>query len=176
MLQYEFKTDLNAYLAGLGPNAPVKTLQDIIEFNERNRDKEMPFFGQETFLKAQEKGPLTDKAYVEALEKNHRLSRDEGIDAVMNEHKLDAIVSPTTGPARRRIWFTATATPAAAQRQRRWPVIRTSPFRRGTCLDCRWAFRSFGRAFSEPMLFKCAFAFEQATKARKAPRFLPTIG
>src|ERR1043166_3917521 len=81
VLQYEFKTDLNSYLAGLGRSAPVKTLQEIIEFNDRNRDREMPFFGQEIFLKAQEKGALTDRAYVEALEKNHRLSRAEGIDA-----------------------------------------------------------------------------------------------
>ena len=71
----------------------------IIDFNEQNRDQEMPFFGQEIFLRAQARGPLTDRAYVEALEKNHRLSQAEGIDAVMNEHRLDAIVSPTTGPA-----------------------------------------------------------------------------
>jgi len=175
VLQYEFKTDVNAYLAGLGPNAPVKTLQDIIEFNERNRDKEMPFFGQELFVKAQGKGPLTDKAYVDALEKNHRLSRDEGIDAVMNEHKLDAIVSPTTGPAYRTDWVYGDrdtggcTTPAAVAG---YPHI-TVPA--GDVFGLPVGLSFFGRAFSEPKLFKCAFAFEQATKARKAPRFLPTL-
>ena len=175
VLQYEFKTDVNAYLAGLGPNAPVKTLQDIIEFNERNRDKEMPFFGQELFVKAQGKGPLTDKAYVDALEENHRLSRDEGIDAVMNEHKLDAIVSPTTGPAYRTDWVYGDrdtggcTTPAAVAG---YPHI-TVPA--GDVFGLPVGLSFFGRAFSEPKLFKCAFAFEQATKARKAPRFLPTL-
>jgi len=174
-LQYEFKTDLNAYLAGLGPGAPVQTLQDIIEFNERNRDKEMPFFGQEIFVKAQGRGPLTDQAYVEASEKNHRLSRDEGIDAVMNEHKLDAIVSPTTGPAQRTDLVYGDrdtggcTTPAAVAG---YPHI-TVPA--GDVFGLPVGLSFFGRAFSEPMLFKCAFAFEQATKARRAPRFLPTL-
>jgi amidase len=175
VLQYEFKTDLNTYLAGLGPSAPVKTLQDIIEFNERNRDREMPFFGQEIFLKAQGKGPLTDKAYVEALEKNHRLSRDEGIDAVMNEHKLDAMVAPTTGPAHKTDFVYGDrdtggcTTPAAVAG---YPHI-TVPA--GDVFGLPVGLSFFGRAFSEPTLFKCAFAFEQATKARKAPRFLPGV-
>jgi amidase len=175
VLEYEFKTDLNAYLAGLGSSAPVKTLQDIIEFNERNRAKEMPFFGQEIFLKAQARGPLTDKVYVEALAKNHRLSRDEGIDAVMNEHKLDAIVSPTTGPANRTDLVygerdTGGCTSPAAVAG--YPHI-TVPA--GDVFGLPVGLSFFGRAFSEPTLFKCAFAFEQATKARKAPRFLPTL-
>ena len=174
VLHYEFKSDLNHYLAGLGANVTVKTLQDIIEFNERNRDREMPFFGQEIFLKAQEKGPLTDKAYLDALEKNHRMSRDEGIDAVMNEHKLDAIVSPTTGPAQRtdlvygdRDTGGCTTPPAVAG----YPHI-TVPA--GDVFGLPVGLSFFGRAFSEPTLLKFAFAFEQATKARKAPRFLPT--
>ncbi len=99
VMLYEFKAGLNAYLAGLGPRAPVRTLKEIIEFNERNKEKELLYFGQGTFIKAEAKGPLTEKAYIDALEKNRRLSRDEGIDAVMNEHRLDAIVAPTTGPA-----------------------------------------------------------------------------
>jgi amidase len=175
VLQYEFKSDLNAYLAGLGPWAPVKTLQDLIEFNERNRDREMPFFGQELFLKAQARGPLTDQAYVEALEKNHRLSRDEGIDAVMNEHRLAAMVSPTTGPAPRTDLVYGDrdtggcTTPAAVAG---YPHI-TVPA--GEVFGLPVGLSFFGRAFSEPTLLKCAFAFEQATKARKAPRFLPTL-
>jgi len=92
VLLYELKADLNAYLARLGPNAPVKTLQDIIDFNERNREKEMPYFGQDTFLKAQEKGPLTTQEYVDALAKNHQLARKEGIDATMDKNNLDALI------------------------------------------------------------------------------------
>lgn len=99
VLLYELKADLNAYLAGLGPGAPVHSLKEIIEFNQRNKEKEMPYFGQEHFLAAQGKGPLTEKAYLEALDKNHRLSREEGIDAVIKEYQLDAMVAPTTGPA-----------------------------------------------------------------------------
>jgi amidase len=175
VLQYEFKTDLNAYLAGLGPGAPVRTLQDIIEFNERNRDKEMPFFGQEIFLKAQARGPLTDQAYVDALEKNHRLSRAEGIDAVMKEHKLDVMVSPTTGPAPKTDLVYGDrdtggcTTPAAVAG---YPHI-TVPA--GDVLGLPVGLSFFGRAFSEPTLLKCAFAFEQATQARRAPCFLPTL-
>ena len=174
VLHYEFKADLNHYLAGLGANVTVKTLQDIIEFNERNRDTEMPFFGQEIFLKAQAKGPLTDKAYLDALEKNHRMSRDEGIDAVMNEHKLDAIVSPTTGPAQRTDLVYGDrdtggcTTPAAVAG---YPHI-TVPA--GDVFGLPVGLSFFGRAFSEPTLLKFAFAFEQATKVRKAPQFLPT--
>ena len=92
VFMYELKTDLNAYLARLGPNAPVHTLKDVIEFNDRNRQKEMPYFGQDLFLKAEAKGPLTEKAYVDALEKNHQLARTEGIDALMDKYHLDAIV------------------------------------------------------------------------------------
>lgn len=175
VLLYEFKTDLNAHLAGLGPGAPVKSLQDIIEFNERNRDREMPFFAQEIFLNAQEKGPLTDKAYTDALKRNHRLSREGGIDKVMNEKSLDVIVAPTTGPAHKtdllygdRDTGGCTSPSAVAG----YPHI-TVPAGDVSGLPVGLSF--FGRAFSEPTLFKCAFAFEQATKARKTPRFLPTL-
>ncbi len=102
VLLYELKADLNAYLARLVSGAPVHALKDIIEFNERNRDKEMPYFGQDLFIKAEAKGPLTDKEYLDALAKNHQLARTEGIDALMDKHQLDAIVAPTGGPA----WLT----------------------------------------------------------------------
>ena len=99
VLLYEFKADLNAYLAALGAGDAVPDAEGPDPFNEENRDREMPYFGQEIFEKAEAKGPLTDKAYVDALEKDLRLSRKEGIDKTMDEHKLDALVAPTSGPA-----------------------------------------------------------------------------
>ncbi|HVT84920.1 MAG TPA: amidase [Chitinophagaceae bacterium] len=169
---YELKADLNAYLAGLGPNAAVKTLKDVIDFNEKNKDKEMPYFGQETFLKAQEKGPLTSKEYLDALAKNHRLSREEGIDAIMNKEKLDALIAPTGEPA----WVTdlingdhftgGYSTPSAVAG---YPHI-TVPA--GMIFGLPIGISFFGKAWSEPVLIKIAYAFEQATKHRQPPKFL----
>src|SRR2546427_3533498 len=99
VLLYEFKADLNRYLAEFAPGAAVKTLQDVIDFNERNRDREMPYFGQDLFVKAQEKGPLTDQAYRDALDKCGKLGGEEGLKAVLQQHKLDAVVAPTGNPA-----------------------------------------------------------------------------
>ena len=173
VLLYELKADLNAYLARLGPNAPVKTLQDIIEFNDRNREKEMPFFGQDTFLKAQEKGPLTTQEYLDALAKNHQLARKEGIDATMDKNNLDALIGPTGGPA----WlidhvdgdsFGGGSSGAAAVAG--YPNI-TVPA--GFVFGLPVGISFFGRAWSEPVLIRLAYAFEQTTKVRQAPRFLP---
>ncbi len=173
VLLFEFKADLDAYLASLGPKAPARSLKDLIEFNDKNRDKEMPYFGQDIFVKAEEKGPLTDKAYLEALEKNRRLSRQEGIDAVMDKHHLDALVAPTAGPA----WITdlvngdhdsgGSSTPAAVAG---YPSI-TVPA--GFVFGLPVGITFFGRAFAEPELIKLAYAFEQATKVRRPPQFLP---
>jgi amidase len=172
---YELKADLNAYLAWLGPNAPAKSLKEIIEFNEKNAAKEMPYFGQENFVKAEEKGPLTTKEYVEAIAKNHELAGKEGIDKTMDRHKLDAIVAPTGGPA----WLTdivngdsfgggSSEFAAAAG----YPNINvTAGFDFGLPVGISF----FGRAWSEPVLIKLAFSFEQATKFRKAPRFLAHV-
>ncbi len=102
VLLYELKADLNAYLARLGPGAPVHTLKEIIDYNERNRGTEMPYFGQETFLKAEAKGPLTEKEYLDALDTDRRFVRKEGIDATMEKYNLDALVAPTDSPA----WLT----------------------------------------------------------------------
>jgi amidase len=174
VLLYEFKADINAYLASLGPGASVRSLADIIDFNERFRDREMPYFGQETFLKAEAKGPLTEKAYVEALEKSRRLSRTEGIDAVMDKHGLDALVAPTDGPAWLTDWIDADhftggcSTPPAAAG---YPHI-TVPA--GYVFGLPIGLSFFGRAFSEPVLIKAAYAFEQGTRARKPPRFPAT--
>ncbi len=176
ILHYEFKADLNAYLASLGSKAPVRTLKDIIEFNERNKEKELQFFGQETFIKAEAKGPLTDKVYLEALEKGQRLAREEGIDAVMAEHRLDAMVGPSGGPAHATDYVLGdrgsggSSSPAAIAG---YPNI-TVPA--GEVMGLPVGLSFFGRAWSEPTLLKLAFAFEQATRARKVPRFLPTLG
>ena len=101
---YELKTNLNKYLERLGPSAPVKNLKEVIAFNEKNRDKEMPFFGQDIFVHSEAKGPLSEKEYIDALAKNRLLARAEGIDAVMDKHKLDALVAPTGSPRGRLTW------------------------------------------------------------------------
>jgi amidase len=177
VLQYEFKDGINAYLASLGSSSRMKTLQDLIDFNEKNRDRELPFFGQETFLKAQAKGPLTDKAYLDAIARCRRLSRDEGIDAVMDKNNLDAIVAPAGGPAGPtdliygdRDSGGGSSGPAAVAG---YPNI-TVPT--GNVHGMPVGISFFGRAWSEPVLLKFAFAFEQATKHRMLPKFLPTIG
>jgi amidase len=172
VLLYELKADLNAYLQQW-PNAPVKTLKEVIEFNERNRQKEMPYFGQDIFLKAEEKGPLTTKEYLDALEKNRRLAGPEGIDAVMDKNHLDALVAPTGGVP----WLIdlvagdhdtgGSSSPAAVAG---YPDV-TVPA--GFIFGLPVGISFFGRAWSEPTLLKLAFAFEQATHFRRPPRFLP---
>jgi amidase len=174
VLLYEFKADLNSYLASLGPRAPVKSLKEIIDFNERFHDREMPYFGQDLFVKAQAKGPLTNKAYRLALAKNHRLARKEGIDFVMNKHRLDALIAPTGGPPWPTDWangdhFTGGYSTASAVAG--YPHI-TVPA--GYVFGMPVGISFFGRAWSEPVLIKFAYAFEQASKARRVPKFLPT--
>ncbi len=171
---YELKADLNAYLAKI-PNAPVRTLKEIIEFNNANRQKEMPYFGQDLFVKAEAKGPLTDKEYLDAVAKNHQLARTEGIDALMDKHQLDAIVAQTGGPA----WITdlingdhSAGGSSNAAAVAGYPNINvTAGYLSGLPVGISF----FGRAWSEPTLIKLAYSFEQATKARKAPGFLRTI-
>ena len=175
VFMYELKADLNAYLARPGFSAPVKTLKDIIEFNEKNREKEMPYFGQDFFLKAEEKGPLSSKEYTEALEKNHQLARKEGIDATMDQHNLDALVGPTGGPA----WLTDLVDgdhfgggSSGAAAVAGYPNV-TVPA--GFAFGMPVGISFFGRAWSEPVLVRLAYAFEQATKVRKVPKFLPSV-
>jgi amidase len=174
VFDYELKADMEKYLARLGAASPMKTLQDLIEFNNRNAQKEMPYFGQEIFLRAQGKGPLTTREYIDALEKNHRLARIEGIDAVMDKLKLDALIAPTGGPA----WVTDLVTgdhfgggSSNAAAVAGYPNINVTA---GYMFGLPVGISFFGRAWSEPTLLKVAYGFEQATQARRAPKFLPT--
>jgi amidase len=171
---YELKADLAAYLARRG-NTSVKSLKDVIEFNERNRDREMPYFGQDIFLKSEQKGPLNTKEYLDALALNQKLSRAEGIDFIMDKFKLDALVAPTAGPA----WLTdlingdhAAGGSSSAAAVAGYPNINVTA---GYLWGLPVGISFFGRAWSEPTLLKIAYSFEQLTKARQKPRFLPTI-
>ncbi len=175
VLFYEFKAGLNAYLAARAPGAEVRSLADLIAFNERNAETEMPYFGQERLIAAEAKGPLSEPAYLAALAASRRLSRAEGIDRTMDEHRLDAIVAPTGGPA----WVTdlvngdhfggsSSGYPAAAG----YPNV-TVPAGAVHGLPVGVSF--FGRAWSEPTLIRIAYAFEQATRARLVPAFRPTL-
>ena len=176
VLLYEFKADLNAYLASLGPSAPVSSLAELIEFNELNRELEMPWFDQEIFYASQAKGSLNSREYRDALATMQRLAREEGIDRVMDQHSLDAIVAPTGGPA----WVTdlvngdhfggGSSSPAAIAG---YPNI-TVPAGYVAGLPVGMSF--FGRAWSEPVLLRLAYAFEQATSQRTEPDFRQTLG
>jgi len=176
VLLYEFKAGLNAYLAMRGSDAEVRSLADLIAFNERHAADEMPYFGQERLLAAEEKGPLSDPAYLAALAVASRLSGAEGIDQTMDAQQLDAIIAPTGGPA----WVTdlvngdhfgggSSGYAAVAG----YPNI-TVPAGEVHGLPVGLSF--FGRAWSEPTLIQIAYGFEQTVQARRVPRFLQTVG
>ena len=171
VLHYEFKAGLASYLAEFAPTSPLKSLADIVAFNDRNRERVMPHFSQEHMLKALEKGDLKTQDYLDALANNHRYSREEGIDKALQEHKLDALVTPSGSPA----WLTdfvrgdfsgdSFTSPAAVAG---YPHI-TVPAGLVHGLPCGLSF--VGTAWSEPQLFAMAYAFEQASKARRPPTF-----
>ena len=174
VLLYEFKADLNKYLASLAPGDHPRTLKELIDFNEKNRDREMPYFGQELFVRSEAKGPLTDPAYLKALRTSKSMSQAQGIDAVMRKHNLDALIAPTGGPA----WTTdlvngdhftgGSSTPAAVAG---YPNVQVPA---GYVYGLPVGISFFGRAFTEQKLIRLAYAYEQATRHRQPPRLLPT--
>jgi amidase len=177
VLLYEFKHGLNAYLSSLGPKAKVHSLEELIRFNKENKDRVMPFFGQERMLAANRKGSLSTKKYRKALSKNHRLTRREGIDALIKSKKLDVIVAISGGPAwlidpanrDARSWDMSSSSPAAVAG---YPHI-TVPA--GYVFGLPVGLSFFSKAWSEPTLLKIAYSFESAMKARVAPQFKARI-
>jgi amidase len=174
VLLYEFKADLNKYLAE-HPTAPRKTMEEIIEFNKNNAERSMPWFAQEIFEQAQEKGDLNTEEYLKALDESKRYAGKEGIDAVMKEHKLDALIAQTNGPAWTIDWVNGdhfsggSSSPAAISG---YPNI-TVPMGFVEGLPVGISF--FGKAWSEPKLIEAAYAFEQATKHRRSPGFIKSL-
>jgi amidase len=176
VLLYEFKADLNAYLAGLGPDVPVKSLNGVIEFNEANREKTMPFFGQDIMLKSQKKGSLEDKEYVEALEKCKKLAKTEGLDPVLKDKKLDAVVAPSGGPA----WLTDHVTgdhfsggsSSLAAVSGYSSITVPAGYIHGLPVGISF----ISGPYKEPRLIEIAYAFEQASKIRTPPELKPSVG
>ncbi len=174
VLTFEFKTDIEAYLASLGGEAP-RTLAELMAFNGSHADQELAFFGQEVFERSAEKGPLTDPAYLEALATCGRLSRDEGLDAVLAEHGLDAVIAPTNAPA----WLTdhvngdhyigGNSSPAAVS------GYATISLPMGFVSGLPVGISFLGPANSEAVLIDYAFAFERATEHRGVPRLRPSV-
>ena len=176
VLYYEFKAGLNAYLASLGPDAPIKSLAELIAYNKANAELELSLFPQDLLIDSEARGPLTDRQYVDALATSHRLSRNEGIDRIMQAESLDAIVAPTSGPPAmldplggRLGGGGGCSTPSAMAG---YPNM-TVPM--GFLYGLPVGISLFGRAWTESTLIRVAYAYEQATNHRQTPRYLPTV-
>jgi amidase len=177
VLEYEFKADLNAYLATVPETVKYRTLADLIAYNEAHQDTEMPYFGQEIFVACQQRGPLTDKEYLDARAKCVDLTRAKGIDATMDKYKLDAMMGPSGGPAGIVDLVTLTGGGGGGGSSQ-FPAVSGYPhvtLPGGHYFGLPMGISFFGRAWSEPVLLKIAYAFEQATKARREPQFIPTL-
>jgi amidase len=177
VLQYEFKADLNAYLATMPADVKYRTLADLIAYNEAHADKEMPYFGQETFIASQARGPLTDQEYLDARAKCVDMTRAKGIDATMDKYRLDAMMGPSGGPAGTVDLVTLTGGGGGGGSSQ-FPAVAGYPHitvPAGYHFGLPMGISFFGRAWSEPVLIKIAYAFEQATKARRQPQFIPTL-
>jgi amidase len=177
VLQYEFKADLNAYLATMPATVKPRSLADLIAFNAANEEREMPYFGQETFIASQARGPLTDQAYLDARAKCIELTRTKGIDATMDKYKLDAMLGPSGGIAS-LVDLAGGGGGGGGPGSSQFPAVSGYPhitvpagFHFGLPLGVSF----YGRAWSEPVLLRVAYAFEQATKARRAPGFTATL-
>jgi len=176
VLHYEFKANLNKYLETLDGHMLVHSMAEVIKFNEENSDRVMPYFGQEHMTIAQDKGSLREKKYKDALAKNLRLTRKDGIDAAFRKHKLDAIIVPSGGPA----WMIDLANGDAIN----WDMESTSPAAvagyphitvpAGFVFGLPVGISFFAKAWQDADLIKYAYAFEQATQYRRQPRYLPT--
>ena len=175
VLLFEFKADLNAYLSTL-ESSPVRSLEEIIRFNEEHAEQELKYFNQDIFLMAQETTSLDDPEYLAALAENHFNAKKDGIDAIMDTHNLDALVMPTSSPAWCIDLVNGDHNPGGSSSQvaalAGYPAI-TVPA--GFTFELPIGITFMGRAFSEPTLIKLAYAFEQATKSRRTPKFLTTI-
>ncbi len=175
VLLYEFKADLNSYLQGLGPKAPIKSLKEAIAFNDAHKDRVLPYFGQEIFHQAEAKGPLTTAEYVKALAGSKKAARELGIDKVMAAHKLDALVAPTGGPASLSDLVNGDYGPGGSSTL---PAVAGYPHitvPAGFSFGLPVGISFFGKNFSEMTLIGLAYAYEQATKHRAVPRFLPHV-
>ena len=175
VMLYEFKAGLNAYFASLGDSAPVKSLAELIAFNERNAERELKFFGQETLIEAQNKGPLTETGYREALDLCRKWSRQDGIDRVMDQHRLDAFVAPTTGPAHAIELLAGDGGLGSSSSYAAVAGYPSITLPAGMILGLPVGISFFGRAWSEGKLIGLAHAFELAAKARRSPRFAPSF-
>ncbi len=174
VLLYEFKADLAAYLA-TRPGSAVRSVEDLIAFNTAHADREMPFFGQEVLEEAAKKGPLTDKAYLEALAACREMTRAKGIDAAFGKHELDALVVLTSGPPHLTDLVNGDADTGGSSSLAAVAGYPSITLPAGWVSGLPVGISFIGRAWSEPTLIRLAFGLEQALGMRRPPRFLPTV-